>query len=284
MMSVESNEPMAVPAEHVLHIYETLRPGQLRGVPVLAPVLTRLKTLDEFDDAVLFRQEVANLFAGFVREPAPETPMVDGNGEAIDGIDADFTPMVGLEPGTMQKLRPGEEVEFSDPPDAGNSYPDFMRQQLLAVAAGVGLPYEILTGDLREVNDRLIRVALNEFRRRIEQRQWSVFIHQLCQPVRAAWLDAAVLAGAIHLPGYHEGKRRAYLRTRWAPQGWSYIHPVQDIQARMLAMKAGVISRSEVILERGYDAELIDAEIAADKARAEKLGLSFETDPVGSNA
>ena len=178
----------------------------------------------------------------------------------------------------MQELLPGEEVEFSDPPDAGNTYPDFMRQQLLAAAAGAGLPFELLTGDLREVNDRVIRVVLNEFRRRIEQRQFGVFVHQLCRPTRAAWLDMAVLSAAIELPDYTRN-RRAYLRTRWVPQGWAYVHPVQDVQAQAMGVKSGFISRSEVIMRQGYDAEVIDAEIAADKARAAKLGLVFDTDP-----
>jgi hypothetical protein len=31
-------------------------------------------------------------------------------------------------------------------------------------------------------NDRVIRVALNEFHRKIKQRQFAVFIHQLCRP------------------------------------------------------------------------------------------------------
>lgn len=272
------NDLMRVPAKQVLHIYEPLRAGQLRGVPVLAPVLARLKSLDDFDDAVLFRQEVANLFAGFIRKPAPEDLPVDPVTGAPIQPDADgFTPMVGLEPGTLQELLPGEEVDFSNPPDAGNTYPDFMRQQLLATAAGAGLPFELLTGDLRNVNDRVIRVVLNEFRRRIEQRQFGVFVHQMCRPVRAAWLDMAVLAGAITLPDYPR-QRRAYLRTRWVPQGWSYLHPVQDVQARRMEVRAGFTSRSEVALRQGYDAELIDAENAADIARADALGLAYDSD------
>lgn len=271
------NELVRVPAEQVLHIYEPLRPGQLRGVPVMAPVLSRLKSLDEFDDAVLFRQEVANLFAGFIRKPAPDGPDSDPlTGAAIEQ-DADFTPMVGLEPGTMQELLPGEEVEFSDPPDAGNSYADFMRQQLLAVAAGAGLPYEILTGDLRDVNDRAIRVVLNEFRRRIEQRQWSVFVYQLCRPVRSAWLDMAVLSGAVNLPNYVRD-RRLYGRTRWVPQGWAYIHPVQDVQAKRMEVRSGFTSRAEVALRQGYDTEMIDAEVHADMERADRLGLVYDSD------
>src|SRR5690606_11185427 len=143
--------------------------------------------------------------------------------------DSDGAPMVGLEPGSMQELMPGEEVKFSDPPDAGNTYVDFMRQQLQAVAAGVGLPYELLTGDMADISDRVLRVLLNEFRRRIEQLQFSVYVFQLCRPVRSAWLDTAVFSGAISLPDYAT-KRRDYLRTRWVPQGWAYIHPVQDVQ------------------------------------------------------
>ena len=273
------NQLVRVPAEQVLHIFEPVEPGQLRGVPRLAPVLKRLRSLDNYDDAVLFRQEVANLFAGFISRPSPEAsqqPRDPVTGQLLSEDRDGFTPMVALEPGTMQELGPGEEVEFSKPPDAGNNYPDFMRQQLMAAAAGTGTPYEILSGDMREVNDRALRVVLNEFRRRLEQLQFGVYVHQLCRPVRAAWMDMAVLAGRLTLADYAQ-RRREYLRTRWVPQGWAYIQPVQDIQARMMEVNAGFSSRSEMVLRTGYDAESVDAENAADQARARDLGLNYKT-------
>ena len=273
------NQLVRVPAEQVLHIFEAVEPGQLRGVPRLAPVLKRLRSLDNYDDAVLFRQEVANLFAGFISRPSPEAsqqPRDPVTGQLLSEDRDGFTPMVALEPGTMQELGPGEEVEFSKPPDAGNNYPDFMRQQLMAAAAGTGTPYEILSGDMREVNDRAMRVVLNEFRRRLEQLQFGVYVHQLCRPVRAAWMDMAVLAGRLTLADYAQ-RRREYLRTRWVPQGWAYIQPVQDIQARMMEVNAGFSSRSEMVLRTGYDAETVDAENAADQARARDLGLNYKT-------
>ena len=273
------NQLVRIPAAQVLHIFEPVEPGQLRGVPRLAPVLKRLRSLDNYDDAVLFRQEVANLFAGFISRPPPEAsqqPRDPVTGQLLTEDRDGFTPMVALEPGTMQELGPGEEVEFSKPPDAGNNYPDFMRQQLMAAAAGTGTPYEILTGDMREVNDRALRVVLNEFRRRLEQLQFGVYVHQLCRPVRAAWMDMAVLAGRLKLDDYAQ-RRREYLRTRWVPQGWAYIQPVQDIQARMMEVNAGFNSRSEMVLRSGYDAETVDAENAADQARARDLGLNYKT-------
>jgi len=268
-----------VPASQVLHVYEVLRPGQIRGVPTLAPVLVRLKSLDAFDDAVLFRQEVANLFAGFIKRPAVEDEDRDPVTGQVVRRDADgFTPMVALEPGTMQELGPGDEVEFSTPPDAGGSYTDFMRQQLQAAAAGVGVPYELLTGDMRGVNDRLIRVVLNEFRRRIEQRQWTMFVPQLCQPARKRWIDLAVLSGAFVRSDFLL-RRAQYYRTRWVPQGFAYIHPVQDVQSKKMEVRAGFTSRSEVVLRGGYDAEMIDEEVAADNARADRLDLIYDSDP-----
>ncbi len=273
------NQLVRVPASQVLHIFEPVEPGQLRGVPRLSPVLKRLRSLDNYDDAVLFRQEVANLFAGFISRPAPESgpvPRDPVTGEPLSFDRDGFTPMVALEPGTMQELGPGEEVEFSKPPDAGNNYPDFMRQQLMAAAAGTGTPYEILTGDMREVNDRALRVVLNEFRRRLEQLQFGVYVHQLCRPIRAAWMDMAVLSGALVLDDYAK-RRREYLRTRWVPQGWAYIQPVQDVQARRMEVQAGFASRSEMVTRTGYDAETVDAENAADNARAQALGLNYNT-------
>ena len=47
----------------------------------------------------------------------------------------------------------------------------------------------------------------------------------------------------------------------------------------LTAMRAGLLSRSEAISSFGYDAEDIDREIAADNARADALGLVFESDP-----
>lgn len=99
------NQLVRVPAAQVLHIFDPLEPGQLRGVPRLSPVLKRLRSLDNYDDAVLFRQEVANLFAGFITRPTPEggPPALDPvTGQPLT-LDRDgFTPMVALEPGTMQ--------------------------------------------------------------------------------------------------------------------------------------------------------------------------------------
>ncbi|WP_186053474.1 phage portal protein [Burkholderia gladioli] len=276
--SFPSMQTVRVPADQIAHVFQALRPGQVRGVPELSTVLLRLRSLDNFDDAVLFRQEVSNLFAGFIVKPHSEPGLIGDpiTGAAV-GYDADgFSPVVSLEPGGMQELAPGEDVRFASPPGAGTDYAPFMRQQLMAAAASVGMPYEVLTGDLRDVSDRVLRVILNEFRRAVEQIQWNVFIHQFCRPVWRWWVDACALSGAMSMPDYYR-RRRDYFRVRWVPQGWPYIHPVQDVTAKRMEIRSGLASRSGAVLARGDDPEQVDNENAADLAREQRLGLRYDT-------
>lgn len=265
--------PVRVPATEIIHLFRPLRPGQIRGEPWLARALVKLHELDQYDDAELVRKKTAAMFAGFITRLSPEDNLM---GEGMN--DANGVVLAGLEPGTLQILEPGEDIKFSQPADVGSSYSEFMRQQFRAVAAAMGITYEMLTGDLTQVNYSSIRAGLLEFRRRCEAIQHSVIVHQLCRPVFRAWMEQAVLAGALTLPGYAT-RRRDYQSVKWIPQGWQWVDPLKETEAMKSAIRSGLMSRSEAISANGYDAEDVDNEIAADNARADSLGLVFDSDP-----
>ena len=270
-------ETVRIDAREVIHLYRVLRPGQIRGEPWLSRALVKLHELDQYDDAELVRKKTAAMFAGFVTRQSPEDSLL-GEGAA----DAEGVALAGLEPGTLQLLAPGEDIKFSDPADVGGSYGEFLRTQFRAVAAAIGVTYEQLTGDLTGVNYSSIRAGLLEFRRRCEMVQHSVLVHQLCRPVWAAWLRQAVLAGALEAPGFARGgpaRRRQYLQAKWIPQGWQWVDPEKEFKAMLTAIRAGLMSRSEAISAFGYDAEDVEREMAADNARADSLGLVFDSDP-----
>lgn len=264
-----------VPADQVLHAFKTLRPGQVRGVSELATVLLRLKSLDNLDDAVLRRQEVANLFAGFVSRKVPdegEDMVTGGDAEYVDG-----QAVTSLEPGTMNMLLDNEQVTFSSPPGAPDNYAEFMRQQLMAAFASVGLPYELATGDLRGVSDRVLRVIINDFQRSIMQYQWLVLIQQWCRPVWAAFVDTIVLNGILPAPDYYL-TRRDWLRVDWVPQGWAYMNPIQDATSRVIDVRGGSKTLRSVILERGDDPDAVMADHVAQREFAREHGLVFDSD------
>nr|CRH06583.1 Phage portal protein, lambda family [Candidatus Magnetococcus massalia] len=273
-MLFKAGDIARVPGSEVCHIFKPLRPGQLRGEPWMAQALVRLHELDQYDDAELVRKKTAALIAGFITKPDPELGV---GGE--DGQDPDEHGAVPVTwaPGTMQVLLPGEDVKFSDPADVGGQYGEFMRTQLRAVAVGLGLTYEQLTGDLTGVNYSSIRAGMVEFRRRMEQIQRMVLIHQFCRPVWERWMDQAVLSGALSLPNYAK-RRREYQAVKWIPQGWQWVDPQKEFNAIIWAIRAGLLSRAEAVSTYGYDIEEIDREIAADNQRVDDLGLVFDSD------
>ncbi|KLJ02826.1 phage portal protein [Luteimonas sp. FCS-9] len=276
-----------VPADEVIHVYEPVRAGQIRGIPRAASVLVRMFNLDALDDAVLERQKIANLFVGVFEDAdkngEPTDPMAEsltGDGTVGPvGMEDEGIALAGLEPATTIDLGgTGRKFNQTKPPDAGNNYPDYLRQGLLAIAARWGVPYEVLTGDLRNVSDRALRLILNEFRRFIEMRQWLVLIPRCLQPIREAYLDRAVLAGALAVPGYDE-LREDVAETLWVPQGWPYSHPVQDVDADIKAIRGGLDSRSATILRKGEDPEEVASQQQLDNADADARGLILDTDP-----
>ena len=272
-MRPRDHDLVRVPADRIAHLFRPLRPGQIRGEPWLARALVKLDELDQYDDAALVKAKVAALFTGFVVSPDPEDAVMGGDEPDEDGVVE-----ASLEPGTMRRLRPGQDVRFAEPADAGSSYEGFFRNQLRAVATAAGVTYEQLSGDLTQVNYSSIRAGLLEFRRRCETIQHAVVVHQLCRPVWREWMSTAVLAGALEAPGFAADPAR-YLTAKWIPQGWQWVDPEKEFKAVVLAIRAGLMSRSEAISAFGYDAEEIDREIAADNARADALGLVLDSDP-----
>jgi len=217
------------------------------------------------------------MFAAFITENNPEDPVIGskpGEGET----DPRGAPLAGLEPGSMVKLLPGEDVKLTEPGDVGGMYTEFMRVQLRAIAAGLGVTYEQLTGDLERVNYSSIRAGLLEFRRRCEQFQHQVMVFQFCRPVWRAWVEAAVVAGEIDAFDFAKN-RNQYLDVEWRPPSWDWVDPLKDMNAEVVAVRAGFKPRSAVINEMGYDEEVVDRQVAADNARADALGLTFDSDP-----
>jgi hypothetical protein len=160
-------------------------------------------------------------------------------------------------------------------------YVEFMRVQLRKIAAGLGITYEQLTGDLTGVNYSSIRAGMLEFRRRAEQFQHQVMVFQFCRPVWTMWIRLAVVAGAISAPRYLQ-ERRKYETPKWIAPGWPWVDPLKDITAKIQEIQAGLTSRSAAVAETGEDIETIDKEQAADNARADKLKLRYTSD--GRNA
>jgi lambda family phage portal protein len=266
-----------VPAEQVLHLFEPLRPGQRRGVSALAPALVRLQELDKYADATLLRLQLSAMFVGIVKPglqagPTNYDPLT---GEALSET-ATTRPALQLAPGTFQELYPGEDLTFPKPPDPPVGFADFVAHELRAAGAAVGVPLECFTHDWGATNDRLARVVLNQYRRRVHRLLWSIVVPQFLRPVWNVWFAAARAAGALPVGVNYLEDRDG--KVTFAPHAHAYVHPVQDVVSYKEAIRSGLTSRAAAVSETGEDVEVIDAQIAADQTRADKLGLKLDTD------
>ncbi len=257
-----SGETVRVPASEVLHIIDPVEAGQLRGVSRFAPAIVKLFLLDQYDDAELDRKKVAAMYAIFVTSPAPDNPLAPPDEE------------YEVAPGQVVRLDPGEDVTVSAPADSGATYEPFQYRTLLQISAALGIPYGYLSNDGAKGNFSNSRLSLIEFRRRVSAWQHSVMVFQMCRPVWARFMDTAVLAGALNLPGY-DRRRAEYLACNWLPTKWDWVDPLKDANAEIAQIEAGLKSRTQAIAERGYDAEQVDAEIARERDRERRLGLDF---------
>ncbi|MEP6587129.1 MAG: phage portal protein [Polaromonas sp.] len=270
-MAYGASDLIRVPASDMCHVFEQKRPGQLRGVSVLAPILARLRNIESYDDATLERQKLANMIVGFIKRdlpPAAGDEDIDPlTGQPIDQ-EGPSGPLLGMQPGLLQELDDGQSMEWSNPPEAGTTYSDYMRTQHMGTAAAAGLPYEVHSGDIANVSDRTLRVLINEFRRFAEARQWQIIIPMFCQRVINWFVDAAVLAGKISMEEADDARR-----VEHSPHGWAHIHPVQDPTGKKIEVENGFISRSSVIGARGDDPDAVDEERQADDARQQALAI-----------
>lgn len=253
--AVDSDSTVSrVPADDVLHLYRCDRPGQVRGVPWGTSVMLRLRDLDDYEDAYLLRNKLANCMTAFVYQS-----------DAVDATDSDDTPILeGLEPGAIEILPNGKDIKFSTPPTV-DGYGEYTRAVLKAIAAGYGITYEALTGDLSQVNFSSGRMGWIEFGRNIAQWQWGMLVPGFCDPV-ASWF-AQVAAPA----------RKA--DRVWTAPRREMIQPDKELAAAKDAVRSGFMSLSEVSRTYGYDAGEMLAELASDLAMARKLGLKLDIDP-----
>ncbi|WP_102110277.1 phage portal protein [Oceaniglobus roseus] len=267
--------PVRFEARSVIHLFRALVPGQVRGLSWFAPILLTAHELDQLSDALLVRAKVAALHAGFIYD-------ADGTGGGYSGTAKGDTLEVSLEPGTMSVMPPNKRVEFSDPPDSGDA-PALAVHTLRAMAAGVGLTYEQLTGDYSQVNYSSQRAAMLEFRRFCEAVQHHVIVFQLCRPVWDAFMRWQVMQGTVSARDYLD-PRSGLMTAKWLPPSWPWVDPQKDATAAIMEMDANLRSRADIIAERGYDIEEIDRQIAADRARAEQLNIAPKPKEGAANA
>ena len=258
-----------VVARDIAHVFRADRPEQEHGATWFAPVILRMKDFGDFEDAELTRQKLSAAFVGFV-EGDDENAVIPGfETDGGDGTGFDERePLDYLEPGTFQYGRAGEKVTFSTPPKS-DGYKDYSKVSHMAISAGLGVPYEELTGDLSGVSFISGRLGKLKYQRAVSVWQWLMFIPQFCGSVERWFLDALEFLG--------EDTRGVSMK--WTPPRFPMMDPATEYPAIRDAVRSGQMTPSDAVEETGEDFDTFIERWAANAALIDKHGLVFDSDP-----
>ena len=223
-----------------------------------------LRDVDDWQNAELVSKKTEACLVGIVfgaeEDQQAIAPIVqDGDGNRIEQF----------EPGLIAYARGGKDIKFNQPSSTAG-VAEWHRVQLHIIAAGFRVPYELMTGDLSQVNFSSSRAGLNEFRRMIEAMQWQIIIPMFCEPIWRWFCDAAFTAGLIPTPD---------VPVEWAPPKFDSVNPLQDATTDLLETRAGFATLGQQIAKRGYDPKKVIAEWAEYAQIADALDLIFDSDP-----
>ncbi len=251
-----------VPASEILHVFRAMRPGQVRGLSWFAAVLLMFKDFDEFADATLMKQKIAACLAVLTTDP-------DGSNAGLGTVNDSATPAIdSLEPGAILNIMPGRDVKIVDPPQAGD-YDGYSKNVLRAIATGLGVTYEDISGDYSDMPFSAARMSRIRHWARVEDWRWRILIPQFCDPVWSWTMQAAAIMNMAP----------ADAGVEWAAPPAPMVDPVNEGLAIMRNVRSGIQSLSDALRERGMDPDTVFTEMAADFKRLDALGLILDCDP-----
>lgn len=250
---------------NILHIMDSERPDQYRGVPYLAQVIEPLLQLRRYTESELMAALVQSFFTAWIEtETDPsDTPFNEVGAGDIAGVpaevNADGGPLANnisgddneyeMGPGTVTHLAPGEKVNFGNPniPTAG--FETFVKTLCKLIGAALELPYDVLIKEFNSSYSASRGALLEAWEAFKMRRKW--FVDDFCQPVYEMFLAEAVALGRINAPGFFTDPlmRAAWCGARWIGPVQGSLDPRKEADAALMLIGNGIKTHEQVSRE-----------------------------------
>lgn len=270
---------------NVIHLFDRRRPGQVRGVPYLAPVIEHLKQLARYSEAELQAAVVSAALAVFVKMDADAfTTLFDGESsdKYIKGA-AGWNGSISMnmdDNGKAINLLPGESIESPIPGRPNSNYDPFFLSMLKQIGPVLEIPFEVLIKHFSS-SYSASRAALLDFWRFVRVRR-DFMATYFCEPIKELWFEEAVALGRIRAPGFFSSPRirQAYTRVAWIGDSPGSIDPEKEVNAAEKRINLGISTREkESIAHDGGDWEANHSQLAKEQAARQADGLVKDAEP-----
>lgn len=273
--------------QKVIHLFDRRRPGQTRGVPILAPVIEPLKQLGRYTDAELQAAVVSGAFAVFMKmDPEAFADLFTdeartnylGAATAWDGTIQGGT-MDG--PGKAVNLLPGEEPVPVNPGRPNSEFDPFVQAIVRQVGVALELPFEVLIKHFTASYSAARAALLDAWRFFRGRRDWLA--SNFCQPIYELWLEEAVAIGRIQAPGFFTDPaiRKAWCGSVWVGDGPGSIDPLKEAQAAEKRIELEIsTTATESLMHDGVPWEVKHAQRAKEVAARKRDSTDISGNPI----
>lgn len=241
---------------NVLHIMESERPDQYRGVPLLTPVIEACLQLRRYTESELMSALVQSFFTAWIETETDKTEFpfndvgpTEGSGREEDARNSENEYQMG--PGTVVHLDPGEKVQFGSPQIPTAGFDTFVKTISRSIGAALEIPYEVLLKEFTSSYSASRGALLEAWEAFKMRRVWLV--EDFCQPVYERWLAEAVARGRVIAPGFFDDPlvRSAWCGAQWIGPVQGQLDPKKEAEAALALASYGVKTYEQITRELG---------------------------------
>lgn len=224
---------------NVLHLFNQLRPGQTRGVSLLAPLIEDMLMLKKYREIELMAAAVAGMFTVFIKtaggkEIKPMEPVTDIGGRTSD---KDYK----IDGGAIVEMGQDDIVETETNPGRPNSqFGDFTDSILTSASASIEVPFEVFRQKFQSsfsASQAAIMQAWQAYKTKRDR-----LVRQFCMPLWREFFFEMVTSGRLQAPGFLRDPliRSAYMGVEWVGPSQPSIKENETVRASRSRIEAGL--------------------------------------------
>lgn len=236
---------------NILHLIETERPEQRRGVPVLSPVIESMKQLARYSDAELMAAVVNAFYSVFITTESSSQDSEFGSIPEEDMIDEEDETSIELGTGTVHFLGENEKIQEASPGRPNANFDGFVTAVCRQIGAALELPYEVLMKNFTSSYSASRGALLEAWKMFKMRRQWMA--DSFCQPIYEEFLAEGIAKGRIEAPGFFTDPmiRKAYCQAEWNGPSQGQLDPLKEVNAAEKRVQNGFTTRSQETVALG---------------------------------
>lgn len=230
---------------NVLHVMESERPDQYRGVPYLAQIIEPVLQLNRYTNAEIMAAVVQSFQTAFVVTETNPNDMPYNEAipeeEQIDDSENNYE----MGPGTINVMAPGEDIKFNSPTHPNTGFDVFVKAMCAQMGAALEIPKELLLKEFTSSYSASRAALLEAWKAFRMRRVWLT--NDFCRPIYELWLTEAVALGRIQAPGFFTNPliRQAYLESEWIGPSQGMLDPTKELQAAQMAIDYGLSTHEQ---------------------------------------